>query len=451
MPTDITPELTLAPTEKPLKSFALQVLSLFALGLFAAFSLALFRAHAGPLFAANEPLVLTGDSLALTAGLRLAENNLAEGVAPQFGKTLIIARPNDAGSAVVALKLPPQVAGTYRYIEPVIKGGVATGGVAFIWRGGALKEKVRQRDIAFAGATALAIAVEPSDGWTGEIIGAALQLSGPFTAPIEIEAVILRAPSLAATAQRLLQGWFSFEAWDNSSINFLYGGPIDLAHPLPLYLFFGLLVSSGLYWLLIKDGRVVGDARIYWVLPLLFWLISDVRWQISLLQQARLTSAAFFGKDIEAKHLAAEDGRLFKLMQTFTAKMPLAPKDGKTGYRVFIFSDEEYTRGRAAYHLYPRNTFALPGVSDVLAAKSYNVGDYIALIDKKGVRFNGQTQALTWGLAETVQVELLHFENGNGLFQVRGAPQMPSVALPSASANTSPILPPANPGPAPKF
>jgi hypothetical protein len=428
---------------QPSKSLVFRVFALFLFGLSVAFGLAVLRAHTGPLFATNAPLVLTGESLALINGLRLTENKLAEGVVSQFGKTLIIARPSEDGSAVVALKLPAQVALNYRYVEAVINGGIAQGGVAFIWRGGALKDKVRQRAIPFAGATALPIAVEPSEGWTGEIIGAALQLNGPFTAPIEIESVTLSAPSLAATAQRLLSAWFSFETWDNSSINFLYGGPIDLAHPLPLYLFFGLLVSFGLFFFLSKDGRMAGDVRIYWILPLLFWLVGDVRWQISLLQQTKITAATFSGKSSEEKHLAAEDGRLFKLMQTFGAKMPIADKGAKTGYRIFVFSDDEYTRARAAYHLYPRNTFALPGVTDLLAAKSYQAGDYIALIDKKGVRFNRQTQTLNWDQAESIGVELLHYENGNGLFRVGGAlsspalPATPLAAVPPA-ANSSP-------------
>ena len=442
MPTDKSQPLLPDAPIKPSKSLVFRAFSLFLVGLLAAFSVALFRAHTGPLFAAADPLVLTGDSLALTNGLRLAENKLSEGVVPQFGTTLIIARPGEDGTAVVALKLPAQVSANYRYIQAIVKGGIAKGGLAFIWRGGAIKEKVREREIPFAGATALAIAVEPADGWTGEIVGAALLLRGPFTAPVEIESVTFTAPSVVATAGRLLQGWFSFEAWDNGSINYIYGGPVDLAHPLPLYLFLGLLVSLALFLFLTKDGRMVGDARIYWILPLLFWLVGDGRWQVSLLRQAAITVATFSAKDDDQKHLAAEDGRLFKLMQTFGAKMPLPAKDAKTGYRVFVFSDEEYTRGRAAYHLYPRNAFALPGVTDLLAAKSYQVGDYIAMIDKKGVKFNRLTQTLNWGLAESISVELLHYENGNGLFRV-ASPSAAGLAVPSAP--TAPAAPVAKP------
>ncbi len=444
MPTDKSQPLLPNAPIKPSKSLVFRAFSLFLVGLLAAFSVALFRAHTGPLFAAAEPLVLTGDSLALTNGLRLAENKLSEGVAPQFGKTLIIARPGEDGNAVVALKLPPQVSQVYRYVQPVIKGGITKGGVAFIWRGGALNEKVRQREIAFAGDTALTASVDPSDGWTGDIVGAALLLRGPFTAPVEIESVTLSAPSVVATVQRLLRGWFSFETWDNGSINFLYGGPIDLAHPLPLYLFLGLVFSLLLFFFLVKDGRMIGDVRIYWVLPLMFWLVGDVRWQVSLLQQVVATTTVFAGKAEVDKKLAAEDGSLFKLMQTYSAKMPLPEKDGKSGYRVFVFSDEEYTRGRAAYHLYPRNTFALAGVTDMLSAKSYNAGDYIAMIDKKGVRFNRPMQVLTWGVAESVNVELLHYENGNGLFRVRGV-GVPAVVAPPPPAPPTTAAPAVKP------
>jgi hypothetical protein len=187
---------------------------------------------------------------------------------------------------------------------------------------------------------------------------------------------------------------------------------------LSLYLFFGLAVSLALFLFLTKDGRMARDARIYCLLPLMFWLVLDARWQMSLVQQTAQTMRVFSGKSVEEKLGAAEDGRIYKLMQVFGAKMPLPSKDAKTAYRVFVFSDEEPTRGRAAYHLYPRNAFALPRIGEMLAANAYKSGDYIALIDKKGVKFNPQTQALTWGLADSINVELLHYENGNGLFRV---------------------------------
>jgi hypothetical protein len=66
----------------------------------------------------------------------------------------------------------------------------------------------------------------------------------------------------------------------------------------------------------------------------------------------------------------------------------------------------------------------------LLSVKSYKPGDYIVMVDKKGVRFNEKLQSLSWGIAETVNVELLHYENGNGLFRVRGAAAVPVPAKP---------------------
>ncbi len=84
------------------------------------------------------------------------------------------------------------------------------------------------------------------------------------------------------------------------------------------------------------------------------WFVLDARWTWNLARQVQATFAQYGGKDWRGKHLAAEDGALFEFVEKARAELPAAPA------RIFVASETDYFRERAAFHLYPHNVYANP-------------------------------------------------------------------------------------------
>ena len=156
-------------------------------------------------------------------------------------------------------------------------------------------------------------------------------------------------------------------------------------------------------------SRTSVNIAVVWGVVFLGWLALDARWQTNLLRQLDLTRQQFAGKSWEEKHLAAEDGALFNFMQQAKAKLPAASG------RVLYFSDDDFLRGRGAYHLYPRNVLAgnaLPKAAQLRA------GDIIVLYAKKSVKYYPARQMLAWD-DQSLTVDMLLLTAGNAVFRVR--------------------------------
>jgi hypothetical protein len=152
------------------------------------------------------------------------------------------------------------------------------------------------------------------------------------------------------------------------------------------------------------------NVAMVWGMVLLGWFILDIRWQANLFQQLDLTHQQFAGKTWEDKHLADEDAALFNFMRKVKSTLP--PANG----RILYFSDDAYSRGKGAYHLYPQNVLAR---NDLPSASKIKTGDYIALFAKKGVQYDRPHQLLIWGDGQSLKVDLLFLAEGNALFKVR--------------------------------
>ena len=163
---------------------------------------------------------------------------------------------------------------------------------------------------------------------------------------------------------------------------------------------------------LVVDGRKIlaSDIRVILALVFLAWLALDMRWQLDLWHKLDLTRQRYAGKSWEEKHLAAEDGHLFDLMQQFRAKLPI------TQPRVFLFADEEYVRGRSAYHLYPFNVMS---GRDLLPARQFKSGDFIIILGKDEVSFDPLHHLLTWKPQQQLAADLLLLATNNVLLRVR--------------------------------
>jgi hypothetical protein len=85
--------------------------------------------------------------------------------------------------------------------------------------------------------------------------------------------------------------------------------------------------------------------------------------------------------------------------------------------RVFVFGDEAYSRGRAAYHLLPMLVH-YDAVSGALpSAQFIRAGDLIFLTWSRQVRYDKEAQQLIWN-GGAVRVKPLGYIHGNVVFKV---------------------------------
>jgi hypothetical protein len=289
--------------------------------------------------------------------------------------------------------------------------------------------------------------------------------------PLTINGVSLL--SARAALPIMIKRWFALDRWQATSINFMDGDAVeqDIA-PVPAIAAI-ILLALALYWGLVKykiarlskfvhdtdigkavdgitppspqpspaqagegvyslapgnggrrglgpEGRGEGEERqafsrisinvaVVWGVVFLGWFALDIRWQTNLLRQLDLTRQQFAGKSWEGKHLAAEDGALFDFVRQAKAKLPAASG------RILYFSDDNFLRGRGAYHLYPRNVLA---GNDLPKAVQFRAGDTIVLYAKKGVKYYPSRQVLAWD-DQSLQVETLMLAEGNAVLRVR--------------------------------
>ena len=148
-------------------------------------------------------------------------------------------------------------------------------------------------------------------------------------------------------------------------------------------------------------------------IALVAWFALDARWGANLVRQVRETARQYAGKDWRDRHLAAEDGALFAFIEKARAIMPAAPA------RVFVMSDTNYFRGRAAYHLYPHNVWYEPYRNDVPPIERLRPGDWLVVFQRRGIDYSAALHRLRFEGDKTIAADLKLLEHGGALFQVQ--------------------------------
>ena len=142
------------------------------------------------------------------------------------------------------------------------------------------------------------------------------------------------------------------------------------------------------------------------------WAILDARWTWNLARQVAATISEYGGKDLDARHLASSDGAVYAFVQKARAAMP------RDRVRVFVAGDVAYLRGRAAYHLYPHNVYNEPEHGAIPPAAAMRPGDWIVVLQKKGVQYDRTNRSLRWEGSQSVAADLVLFEGGYALLRV---------------------------------
>ena len=344
----------------------------------------------------GEAIVRSGDSLTLVKG---------RGVVTEGG--LVIEALAGSDVALATLATPGFRADAYPTVRWSIAGGEPGARLEFLWRSSDNPGRVFARQIEWTGGGAAPLLMTGDANWRGEISGLALLLQPPLAASVRIEGVRLEPFSPLRAVWR---EWFGTEQWLGTSMHFMGGNaPRQWLAPLP-FVAAALGLALLVYGLVVWRRRLGLDPAVFGLLFVLAWFALDLRWQIDLWHKLGLTHARYAGKTWQEKHLAADDGRLFDLMLQVRAKLPSAAS------RVYLFADDEYIRGRGAYHLYP---FNIRNARDLPPAAQFHSGDFVVILGKDEVGYDPVSTLLTWAPKQSLKADLLLLVDSNVLLRVR--------------------------------
>jgi len=245
--------------------------------------------------------------------------------------------------------------------------------------------------------------------WTGEIIGFAVALGGYPGDTVLIRGIDARKDTIGNRLTKEIGDWATFRPWDGQSINLAIIGARDRSISpvllVALAIGLGLLASSRT-----RPPRSVATLVIVSVVTI-GWLGLDARWQLDLLAKYRATVEEFGTGPIEELWRRGPDADIYAL----AASVKRGIRD--PNQRVFVFGDEAYSRGRAAYHLLPLLVHYDAVSGAMPSAQFIRTGDLIFLTWSRQVRYDEKAQQLIWN-GGAVRVKPLGYIHGNVVFKV---------------------------------
>jgi len=280
--------------------------------------------------------------------------------------------------------------------------------VAVLWVRQLEPDKIYEQRVEVNRGFAVPAMLDRNPDWRGEIAMVALGVKGPSHDPWRIERVTLEAVGPATIARAAVGDWTNFGKWNGRSINVSFGGPESQKLYLPPLAFGASLLALALLHL---RQRRRGGVLPAWALVLPFivgWIVVDLRWSAELTAKASQTWQAFAGRTLDERHLAMEDADLYRSVSLARSQLPGTPQ------RIFVGSDFDVFRMRAAYYLYPHNVLPF-GWYD---AKAMRPGDFVFLYQKADMRFDATNSALIWPDGSKSPVTAVLAQRGVGLFRV---------------------------------
>ena len=343
------------------------------------------------------------------------ELGLVRGTGRVVGNALVVTAADASGITLVNVATDFRSA-DYPGIEWRVAGLHQDADMRLLWRSDFQPNRLNTAPIRIEAGRAVTTVMADDPAWIGRITGIALAIHGPLPQPIAIASVTAKPMGAIDVARDRLHEWFAFEAWNGASINSIAGGEDYQRLPLPALL--ALVVAvSGIAVVAIRHFRPAAFTAATPVILAAFflagWLLLDARWTFNLLRQERDTAARYAGKDLRDKHLANDDGPLFAFIEKVLAVLPRTP------VRIFVASDADYFRGRAAYHLYPHSVYFDARSNELPPARDMHPGDWLLVYRQRGIQFDRSLGKVRWGDGQIVNAELKLVEPGGALFVIR--------------------------------
>lgn len=335
------------------------------------------------------------------------------------GNALLLEAPDTTGVAIAATRITGFAAVEYPRVEWMVKTTESIPPqLTFLWRTREHPNKTFSAPVAWAGANVghvIPLQLAHTEGWYGTIIAMALAVRGPLTSALTIGGVTTPGVSSLTSINEVLHQWARNFPFRGNSITF----PFDEERDDRISFLLATVVAQGLaiaaYLLVAWRRRHRADRRIIWTILIAGWLVTDARWQINLGRQLVHTAETFAGKTAEEKHLAADDGRFFALMQQVNRALPAPPA------RIFLLADETAFRTRGAYFLYPHNVYHAIGEPGRLPDPTeVSSGDFVLLFPTHGISYDRERLLLMWSDNRSRRVgELLRSEEDIVLLRIK--------------------------------
>jgi hypothetical protein len=339
---------------------------------------------------------------------------LVRGSGRPVGDEIVIMAPDPSGLTLVNVTTDFR-ASDYPGVQWIVAGMPDDADVRLLWHTDVQPGQLNEAPMRISAGRAVTTMVTDR-AWIGRVTGLALATRGPLAQPIRVRGVVVRPMGAWDVLRDRLGEWFAFEPWNGASINTVTGGDDDPAAPLPLVLAIVVALSSGVV-VILRRWKPSSFATPTWVLlASLFvaaWFVLDARWMWNLLRQERVTATQYAGKDARERHLASEDGALYAFIEKALAVMPRTPA------RIFVASDADYFRGRAAYHLYPHNVYFTARGAALPSASAFRTGDWLLVYQRRGMQFDKAQGRIRWDDGQTVAAEAKLVEPGAALFLIR--------------------------------
>jgi hypothetical protein len=256
-------------------------------------------------------------------------------------------------------------------------------------------------------------------GWRGDLAVVGLLVRGPLPGPVVLRSLDLVPERLdgAELLPRLWKEWSAFEGWNVRSINFTAGGKRNGLFPPTLAASIWVTLAALIHVGLARTRRRPPSGVSLVAIFLAGWAVLDLRWQVDLARQLRLTHDQYAGKSGEEKRLTAADRPLYLFAKAVTRHLDAAPS------RVFLvsedlFGERYFRRVRTHYFLLPHNVSSL--WTAVPQASQTRTGDYVLVMRPCGnVTFDPERGLLRTGDLPGLPVEPLLEEHEGLLFRVR--------------------------------
>jgi len=341
--------------------------------------------------------------------------SLPRGTGGVVNNEFIVSATDASGQAYVAITTDLR-ARDYAAITWDARSVPADADVHFLWRTDYAPRKIFSAPVTVEAGRLLPVVLADNAGWLGHVTGIGLAIRGTLPQPLVISGVAAKPSGAVGILQDRAREWLGFERWKGTSINTIVGGDDVQPLPLPLLLAASIALAGAAMLLWRRFRGALGAADIAAAIAIMFaasWFVLDARWTWNLARQANATVTQYGGKDWRGKHLAAEDGPLFEFVEKARAAMPAAPA------RIFVASEADYFRERAAFHLYPHNVYAEPRANTLPPSEQLKPGDWMLVYQRRGVQFDPSAGKLRWDGGAPVAAQLKLRGEGAALFLIQ--------------------------------
>jgi hypothetical protein len=386
------------PTRSVLVACALLATS-FALCLFAYLAFAVV----GPWFTSVRAVHWTPEAMVVSRGS-----------GQQHPEGLTLTAPDASGATVVSLTTSLR-SSQYPVIAWQSLGVPDDIEVALLWKNDYEPARVFIQRLAVEAGRIQPFSFAGDRNWNGTITGIALGFKGSYQQPILVLGATAKTMSAGEVLADRMREWFTFEAWNGSSINTIIGGADVQNLPMPFAFAVMVGLAALLYTALARwrpDWVGRSTAFVIGGMFVAAWFLVDTRMQWNLFRQASVTARQYAGLSWSERHLAAEDKMVFAFIEKVRTKLPPPPT------RVFMVGDEPYFRDRGAYHLYPYNVFFDPFANTMPPPSAFHSGDYLVAFQRQGLQYDPAQRSLRWDAGPPVAAELVFAEGAAAMFKI---------------------------------